>query len=92
MVSTTPFILAKLHIWSSRRCTKSPSFDVFKEIVDIKYRTKKYIASKYNTERKFRQNGRYTLIIDQKCKRRENSSENSLRTRPRLDVVDKCTS
>ena len=29
-------ILAKLHIWSSRHCTKSPNFDVFKEIVDIK--------------------------------------------------------
>ena len=52
-------ILAKLHIWSSRHCTKSPNFDVFKEIVDIKYRTEKYIASKNNTEKKFRQNGRY---------------------------------
>ena len=41
-------ILAKLHIWSSRHCTKSPSFDVFKEIVDIKYRTEKYIAFKFN--------------------------------------------
>ena len=32
-------ILAKLHIWSSRHCTKSLNFDVFKVIVDIKYRT-----------------------------------------------------
>ena len=39
-------ILAKLHIWSSRHCTKSPNFDGFKEIIDIKYRTEKYIASK----------------------------------------------
>ena len=45
-------ILAKFHIWSSRHCTKSPNFDVFKEIIDIKYRTEKYISSKYNTERK----------------------------------------
>ena len=39
--------LAKLHIWSSQHCAKSPNFDVFKEMVDIKYRTEKYIASKH---------------------------------------------
>ena len=46
-------ILAKLHIWSSRHFAKSPNFDVFKEMVDIKYRTEKYIDSKNNTKRKF---------------------------------------
>jgi len=46
-------ILAKLHIWSSRHFAKRFNFDVFEEIVDIKYRTEKYIASKNNTERKF---------------------------------------
>ena len=43
-------ILAKLHVWSSRHCARSPNFDVFKEMV--KYRTEKYIASKNNMERK----------------------------------------
>ena len=46
-------ILIKLHIWSSRHFTKRPNFDVFKERVDIKYQTGKYIASKNNTEKKF---------------------------------------
>ena len=45
-------ILAKLHIWSSRHFVKSSNFDVLKEMVDIKYRTEKYIASKNNTEKK----------------------------------------
>ena len=39
-------ILAKLHVWSSPHCTKNPNFDVFKEIVDTKYPTEKYIACK----------------------------------------------
>ena len=46
-------ILTKLHVWSSWHHAKSPNFDVFKEMVDIKYQTEKYIASKNNTERKF---------------------------------------
>ena len=46
-------ILAKFQIWSSRLCSKRPNFYVFKEMVDLKYRTEKYIASKNNTEREF---------------------------------------
>ena len=43
---------AKLHIWSRQHCAKSPDFDVFKEMVDIKYCTEKCIASENNMERK----------------------------------------
>ena len=68
-------ILAKLHTSSNRRFVKSPNFDVFKEMVDIKYRTKKYIASKKQQRENFRQNGRYIKVIDQKCICRENSLE-----------------
>ena len=37
---------------SGQHCAKSPDFDVFKEMFDIKYRTEKCVASKNNMERK----------------------------------------
>ena len=36
---------------SGQHCAKSPDVDVFKEMVDIKYRTEKCVASKNNMER-----------------------------------------
>ena len=36
-------ILAKLHFYSSLHCAKSPTSDVFKEMVEIKYRAAKYL-------------------------------------------------
>ena len=54
-------ILAKLHIWLSRKHSKIPNFDVFKELIDLKYRTEKYIAVKNNTQKKFQ--ARWHLYI-----------------------------
>ena len=47
-------ILIKLHIWISRKHGVTPNFNVFKEIVKLKFRTEKYLALKNNTECKFR--------------------------------------
>ena len=47
-------ILIKLHIWISRKHGVTPNFNVFKEIVKVKFRTEKYLALKNNTECKFR--------------------------------------
>ena len=49
----------KIAIWSSQHCAKSPNFDVFKEMVDIKYQTEIYIALKITWRENFKQNGRY---------------------------------
>ena len=38
-------------MWSRQHCAKSPDFDVFKEMVDIKNRTEECVASKNNMER-----------------------------------------
>ena len=59
-------ILAKFHIWSSRLCSKRPNFYVFKEMVDLKYRTEKYIALKNNTERKFQ--AKWQVYINNRSK------------------------
>ena len=45
--------LAKLHIWLSRKHSKIPNIDLFKKLVDLKYRTEKYTAVKNNTQSKF---------------------------------------
>ena len=47
-------ILIKLHICISRKHGVTPNFNVFKEIVKVKFRTEKYLALKNNTECKFR--------------------------------------
>ena len=46
-------VLAKLHIWQSRKQDKIPECEVFLKQVDVKYRTEKYIAVKNNTQKKF---------------------------------------
>ena len=46
-------LLVKLHIWISRKRGVNPNLSAFKEIVEVKFRTEKYIAMKNNTERKF---------------------------------------
>ena len=55
-----------MHIWLSRRFTKRPNFDVFKERVDIKYQTEKYIASQNNTEKKFQ--AKWQVFINNRSK------------------------
>ena len=45
--------LVKLHIWISRKHGVTPYLSAFKDIVKVKFRTKKYIAMKNNTERNF---------------------------------------
>ena len=49
------FILtvAKWHIWTSRKRCLSPDIAAFKEVINMKYKTGKYIAVKNNTQRKF---------------------------------------
>ena len=47
-------ILIKLHIWISGKHGVTPNFNVFKEIVKVKFRTEKYLVLKNNTEYKFR--------------------------------------
>ena len=47
-------ILIKLRIWISRKHGVTPNFNVFKEIVTVKFRTEKYLALKNNTECTFR--------------------------------------
>ena len=59
-------IFAKLHISTSWHFAKSSNFDVFKEMVDIKYRTEKYIATKNNTEKKIQ--AKWQVYINNRSK------------------------
>ena len=45
--------LIKIHIWTSRKHDVKPNFDLFRQIVEEKFRTEKYLALKNNTECKF---------------------------------------
>ena len=45
--------LVKLHIWISRNHGVTPNLSAFKNLVEAKFRTEKYIATKNNTERNF---------------------------------------
>ena len=45
--------LIKVHIWTSRKHDVKPNFDLFRQIVEEKFRTEKYLALKNNTEYKF---------------------------------------
>jgi len=57
-------IVAKYHIWTSRKRSLSPNITVFKEMINMKYKTEKYIALKNNTQRKFQ--AKWKLFIDSK--------------------------
>jgi len=57
-------IIAKWHIWTSRKRSLSPNITVFKEMMNMKCKTEKYIALKNNTQRKFQT--RWKLFIDSK--------------------------
>ena len=37
----------------SRKCSLIPDIAAFKEVINMKYKTEKYIAVKNNTQRKF---------------------------------------
>ena len=52
--------VAKWHIWTSRKRCLSPDIAAFKEVINMKYKTEKYIA--VNTQRKFQ--ARWKLFID----------------------------
>lgn len=45
--------LDKLHIWMSKKRGVTPNLSAFKDIVNKKLRTEKYIAMKNNTELNF---------------------------------------
>ena len=55
-------IVAKWHIWTSRKRSLSPDIAAFKEVINMKYKTEKYIAVKNNMQRKFQE--RWKLFID----------------------------
>ena len=48
------FILAKLHIWNSRNRRVPPNLEMFKAMLDVKYRTEMYLASKNNKVKQFK--------------------------------------
>ena len=47
------FILAKLHIWNCRKRRVPPNLEIFKAMLDVKYRTEMYLASKNNKVKQF---------------------------------------
>ena len=55
-------IVAKWHIWMSRKRSLTPDIAAFKEVINMKYKTEKYIAVKNNAQRNFRPDGKYLLI------------------------------
>ena len=55
-------IVAKWHIWMSRKHSLTPDIAAFKEVINTKYKTEKYIAVKNNTQRKFQ--ARWKVFID----------------------------
>ena len=54
--------VAKWHIWMSRKGGLTPDIPTFKEVINMKYKTEKYIAVKNNTQRKFQ--ARWKVFID----------------------------
>ena len=54
--------VVKLHIWISRNHGVTPNLSAFKDLVNVKFRTEKYIATKNNTERNFQ--ARWQLYIN----------------------------
>ena len=54
--------VTKWHIWTSCKHCLSPDIAAFKEVINMKYKTEKYIAVKNNTQRKFQ--ARWKLFID----------------------------
>ena len=55
-------IIAKWHIWMSRKRSLTPDIAAFKEVINMKYNTEKYIAVKNNTQRNFQ--ARWKIFID----------------------------
>ena len=47
------FILAKLHIWNCRKRRVRPNLEIFKAMLEVKYRTEMYLASKNNKVKQF---------------------------------------
>ena len=47
------FILDKLHIWNCRKRRVPPNLEIFKIMLDVKYRTEMYLASKNNKVKQF---------------------------------------
>ena len=55
-------IVAKWHIWTSRKRSLTPDIAAFKEVIKMKYKTEKYITVKNNTQRKFQ--ATWKIFID----------------------------
>ena len=61
--------VAKWHIWTSRKRCLSPDIAAFKEVINMKYKTEKYIAVKKKKKTKTRKEkkniqARWKLFID----------------------------
>ena len=54
-------IITKWHIWMSRKHSLTPDIAAFKEVINMKYNTEKYIAVKNNTQRNFQ--ARWKIFI-----------------------------
>ena len=59
-------IIAKWHIWTSRKRSLSPNITVFQDTINMRYNTDKYIPLKIKTARKgnFTQDGNYLLVVN----------------------------
>ena len=57
-------IFAKWLIWMSRKHSLSPDIAAFKDGINMKYKTEKYIAIKTTCKGNFRPGGNYLLIVN----------------------------
>ena len=57
-------IVAKWYIWTSRKRSLRPDIAAFKEMINMKCKTEKYIAVKTTRKGNFRPTGNYILIVN----------------------------
>ena len=57
------FILAKLLIWNCRKRRATPNLEIFKAMLDVKYRTEMYLASKNNKIKQFQAKWQFSINV-----------------------------
>ena len=57
------FILGKLHIWNCRKRRVPPNLEIFKVMLDVKYRREMYLASKNNKVKQFQAKWQFYINI-----------------------------
>ena len=55
-------ILAKLHIWNCRKRRVPPNLEIFKAMLDVKYRTEMYLASKNNNVKQLQAKWQFYML------------------------------